>query len=284
VELAVVIATLALVAAMLLPALAGTKVNSKSIQCLNNLKQLAKAWTMYADDNSDLLVNLSTYPTSGTMSAANAPWRTAIIGGYMSVSFPAGVVFNTPAGQKYMTEMAYKQPVNNTGAANIINGPLYSYAPYADIMHCPADFRATLPYGTGYSGPYQWDSYLGVDYLNGESTGFIKRTQILHPAGRLIWVETGDMRGEGFGTWQMGNYGTPANNFSTAQFVDSPAAFHEAAANFNFCDGHVEMHKWVNLATVALANSTSPSKENGSYLLNADSVWVGSHYPGPQNP
>ena len=54
VELAVVIATVAVLAALLLPALAGTRPNAQAFQCLENQRQLILAWQMYAQDNSDI--------------------------------------------------------------------------------------------------------------------------------------------------------------------------------------------------------------------------------------
>src|SRR5258706_2660354 len=74
IELLVVIAIIAILAAMLLPALANAKKRAQTATCLSNQKQLALAWTMYADDNQDRIVNFNT-----SVNAGGIPWRYGVL-------------------------------------------------------------------------------------------------------------------------------------------------------------------------------------------------------------
>jgi prepilin-type N-terminal cleavage/methylation domain-containing protein len=280
-ELLVVIAVIAILAALLLPVLSRAKMRGTAASCLNNQKQLALAWHMYADDNGDRIVNFSTYypPSSIPLNGTNTPWRTGL-NKQLVVTVPAG--YSPEQAYIYKIEMGYQQP------SPTVAGPLFKYAPNPHIVHCPGDKRYNLPIGQGFA----WDSYSGVTYLNGEGGGFTKESQIVHPSDRFLWAEGADGRGENEGSWVMFNPGTAAANFSDARFGDSPAAFHVTSGTFSFADGHAESHRWEDGTTIAYANSVAVQKESNSDGTQAaaqdgsvhDQQWVGSHYPGPQNP
>src|SRR4051794_20935815 len=119
IELLVVIAIIAILAAMLLPALSKAKCRGLAAHCMSNSRQLMMAWIQYYTDNNDQLVN----NYGGLFAAAEEKNKTynSWVNNYMNWNV------NDPLGNR----------MDNTDG--ITQAPFYKYASSLGIYKCPAD-------------------------------------------------------------------------------------------------------------------------------------------------
>ncbi|MGH7950673.1 MAG: prepilin-type N-terminal cleavage/methylation domain-containing protein [Limisphaerales bacterium] len=227
VELLVVIAIIAILAALLLPALSSAKEKAWQISCLNNHRQLALAWSMYKDDNHGLL-------------AIDDP-----IGGD---SYPSWVHGN----------MAI--PVEATNVTLIQSGLLYDCANSPGIYHCPAD--RTTTHARSYSMQEQLAYYQNGKPVDVEaSQGYagyppiysenqIRKTS---PSSTVVFLDESPI---------TINDGFFAALITGNVWADLPAAWHSHGCNFSFADGHAEHWRWMDPRTWALDHEQQETDGN----------------------
>jgi len=275
IELLVVIAIIAILMAVLIPALHTAKKQATMARCLTNHRSLTAGWIMYADDNDDFLMsNGACYETTTDKS----PWV------HRPKDF-AGNNLPQPAPETITDQDRYR---------GIQLGTMWPYVKDVDVYHCPGDNRRSTrrpprdcfrSYSISYAfGPLSEGNLQG----RGGYRYYRRMLDVRNAPQYYVFVEeehNGSQYGENEGGWHlpMGSSMNRLANPGSWAFYDPLASYHIKASTFGFADGHAEKRKWMDKRTLEFIriNAEDPSAHSGITLAspdNEDLRWIVQHF------
>ena len=247
VELLLVLGVIGILTAVLLPALQNAKEHAKRIQCINNEKQLAATWFLYATDHTDKLV-------------AN------------------GIPIRVPTANIKWVQGQFVIPEDSTNSEWILNPQWALYAKYIHnpgIYVCPGD-PATVDYkGSSYPRvrSYAMNNFLGwegipstdipmADWVTPQKFG-----DVPNPSGIFLIP---DVNAKSICWPYFGTY------MDRDDFFNFPGAAHNRGGVISFCDGHVNRHRWLDPNTI-VGYSDNYHRHDDSFPGNPDLHWLQAH-------
>ena len=260
IELLVVIAIIAILAAMLLPALSKAKLRSHGILCMNNGKQMMIAMHMYCSDNREW------FPPNDDSSGALRGWVRG------NMSWTSG-------------------SLDLTNISNLTDPAKALLAPYTGKSHkiykCPGDTVPSLMLGmqiqrvrsfamnqavgtkstkeTTIDGPWLDGTHSHVANASWRCYG--KMSDVTKPAPADLWILLDE-------DYRSINDAAFAVTMVENKLLDAPGSYHGAACGWAFADGHSEIHRWKDGRTPVTGNSFGAVTFSP---INRDVVWIQEH-------
>jgi len=232
IELLVVIAIIALLMAILLPALQRARKQAAGSVCMSNIKSIATSWFMYQLDYNGNIVSSFVFP-------GNNAW----------VQMP-----QDPAGNITWSRGGPECPLEDK-IRGIEKGLLFSYMGKSyKAYHCPLDHRKN--FGVEGYRSYSMPSCLNghpknnLDVLLDYKNQIFKYSQIRMPSQKYMLLEEADARGFNYKWWH------PAPRewgYDPIEWWSALAIWHGDSSTLGFCDGHAELHRWREKLTIEWA-------------------------------
>jgi len=261
IELLVVIAIIAILAALLLPALSRAKIRAQATYCMGNSRQLMLAWIQYYTDNNDQLVN-----NFGLgFDAAQEQQKTyqSWVNGLMTWN---------------VTDMLGNSVTNLDG---IVQAPFYKYSASISIYKCPADhYVSAAQTAAGISSrprSYSMNGFFGPNFPGAIDTAnttfptftqFFKAGSIVNPSGLFVTLdEHPDSINDGL--LQIDP------NTNAVAWNDLPATYHNGAGGFAFADGHAEIHKFKSYVCTIMPVLCTPFQGGRAVPFSQDASGAG---------
>jgi prepilin-type N-terminal cleavage/methylation domain-containing protein len=280
IELLVVIAIIAVLAAMLLPALNSAKQRAAAANCMSNKKQLEVACVMYTGDNNDAL---PFNPDQSVASAGTLPWV---------------------AGSKGMGQMTWGTDSGNTNTAYLTDSTLTclgSYIQQPQIFWCPADVYLAPVTQTGIGWEHRvrsvaMDAAVGGGNPVSGQPGYKPASTLMaqFPSPMFYATKSSQLRNPGpSDSWVLTDehpdsiddgilYISPLFISGLGVFTELPSSLHNGADGISFADGHAEIHKWLDSRTcppVIYKSTSGSSSLMMESSANADLGWLAQHTP-----
>jgi prepilin-type N-terminal cleavage/methylation domain-containing protein len=234
IELLVVIAIIALLLALLMPALRLAKDQASALICVNNLRQLSMGWFSYTVDHDGMLMG------GHRKRGSNYSDKTC---------FPDGFWINPPHNDLGVYTSDTAPGVLEDKLRGIKTGQLFPYVKTVKLFHCPADARIDMPDQLAYCSYAVAGGMNGEEAYNGGCKQYPDRVaevydEIRSPGNKYVFIEESDPRGWNMGSWLMSQTGSNGG--------DPLAGWQNDRSTLGFADGHAEKHRWVDKSTIEM--------------------------------